>query len=343
MDLLNLFQEDLTTDLTDQETALLNECEAVVLKGIKAFKEVWGALLEIRDSKLYRKEFRTFEDYCVVKWDLSRDYVNKNIRALGVLNNLDTMVSNEITERQLRPLTNLEPEIQRQVVKEAQEINPKAPTSLIQDVVNQYGGVNAVLKELKLNPDLVFESEQDLINKAKSLLPAPAPVVQEVIKHVEIIKDESLKAELEQSKDTISELQKRIVDQASNYSKVQNKLIDYENKISEFDKKIKEIETLKSKLSEYEDVKNAMLQINELEKKKSDLFKHSQKVKDILEVLDSSRKFFNQNVLALGTIQLDNGIKESLQTQVIELINIIDSWKFALSNNLLLEQSLIGG
>jgi hypothetical protein len=39
------------------------------------------------------KEFRTFEDYCVVKWNLSRDYVNKNIRALGVLNNLDTMVS----------------------------------------------------------------------------------------------------------------------------------------------------------------------------------------------------------------------------------------------------------
>ena len=57
------------------------------------------------------------------------------------------MVPNEMTERQLRPLTNLEPEIQRQVMKEAQEINPKAPTSLIQDVVNQYGGVNQVLKD----------------------------------------------------------------------------------------------------------------------------------------------------------------------------------------------------
>ena len=147
MDLLDLFQEDLTTDLTEQETTLLNECEAVVSKGIKAFKDVWGALLEIRDSKLYRKEFRTFDDYCVVKWGLSKNYINKNIKALDALNNLGTMVPNEMTERQLRPLTNLEPEIQRQVMKEVQEINPKAPTSLIQDVVNQYGGVNQVLKD----------------------------------------------------------------------------------------------------------------------------------------------------------------------------------------------------
>ena len=148
MDVLNLFEQDLITELTEQETTLLNECEIVVSKGIKAFKEVWGALLEIRDSKLYRKEFRTFEDYCIVKWDLSKNYVNRNLKALKTLDDLVPIGTNNLnTESQLRPLTNLEPEIKRQVVKEVQEINPKAPTSLIQDVVNQYGGVNQVLKD----------------------------------------------------------------------------------------------------------------------------------------------------------------------------------------------------
>jgi len=338
MDLLNLFQEDLTTDLTEQETTLLNECEAVVSKGIKAFKEVWGALLEIRDSKLYRKEFRTFDDYCVVKWDLSKRYVNRNLKALDTLNNLGPMGPNEMTERQLRPLTNLEPEMQRQVMKEAQEINPKAPTSLIEDVVSQYGGVNAVLKELKLNPDLVFNSEQELIDKAKSLVPTPAPV--EIIK--EVIKDESLLSEIKKNKDTINQLQSRIVEQSTNYSSIQNKLIKYENEIQQLTEKVKESQKLKDELSNYQDIKESLLTISELEKKKSDLFKYSQKVKDILEVLDSSRKFFNQNVLAIGAIQLDYDIKESLQSEIIELVNIVDSWKFAVSKNLLLDSNLIG-
>ena len=112
MDVLNLFEQDLITELTEQETTLLNECEIVVSKGIKAFKEVWGALLEIRDSKLYRKEFRTFEDYCIVKWDLSKNYVNRNLKALKTLDDLVPIGTNNLnTESQLRPLTNLEPEI----------------------------------------------------------------------------------------------------------------------------------------------------------------------------------------------------------------------------------------
>lgn len=339
MDVLNLFEQDLTTELTEHETTLLNECESVIQKGIESFKDTWSALLEIRNSKLYRKEFKTFDEYCLVKWDFSKNYVNKNIRALKTLNNLGTMVPKTITERQLRPLTSLEPEVQKEVVKEVQGINPKAPTSLIQDVVNQYGGVNQVLKELKLNPDLVFNSEQELIDKAKSLVPAPAPV--EIIK--EVVKDESLLSEIKENKDTIKQLQSRIVEQSTNYSSIQNKLIKYENEIQQLTEKVKESQKLKDELSNYQDIKESLLTISELEKKKSDLFKYSQKVKDILEVLDSSRKFFNQNVLAIGAIQLDYDIKESLQSEIIELVNIVDSWKFAVSKNLLLDSNLIGG
>lgn len=340
MDLLNLFQEDLTTDLTEQETTLLNECELVIERGVKAFKEVGQALLEIRESKLYRTTHKSFKSYCFEKWGISEAYATRNIKAFEINENIKDLPIGKglLTESQLRPLTNLEPEIQRQVMKEAQEINPKAPTSLIEDVVSQYGGVNAVLKELKLNPDLVFNSEQELIDKAKSLVPTPAPV--EIIK--EVIKDESLLSEIKKNKDTINQLQSRIVEQSTNYSSIQNKLIKYENEIQQLTEKVKESQKLKDELSNYQDIKESLLTISELEKKKSDLFKYSQKVKDILEVLDSSRKFFNQNVLAIGAIQLDYDIKESLQSEIIELVNIVDSWKFAVSKNLLLDSNLIG-
>lgn len=336
MDLLNV-----------QEQERLKNCELVIKTGLETFYQVGQALLEIQENKLYRQEFNTFDEYLQGRWGFKQSQAYRLMDSANVILNLKSSPIGELptNENQTRYLAQLDSDLQGYVWSNIINTFEAVTGKIVEQEVKKHKQLNEAIKEVKSKPMLYqFETQEELIEKAKSLIPAPAPTIEvkEVVKHVEIIKDESLKAELEQSKDTISELQKRIVDQSSNYSKVQNKLIDYENKISDFDKKIKEIETLKSKLSEYEDVKNAMLQINELEKKKSDLFKHSQKVKDILEVLDSSRKFFNQNVLALGTIQLDNGIKESLQPQVIELINIIDSWKFALSNNLLLEKSLIG-
>lgn len=334
MDLLNI-----------QEQERLKNCELVIQTGLETFYQVGQALLEIQESKLYRQEFNTFDEYLQGRWNISKQRGYQLINSANVFDNLkkSTIVDFPTNESQTRYLAQLDSDLQGYVWGNIINTFEAVTGKIVEQEVKKHKQLNEAVKEVKSKPMLYqFETQEELIEKAKSLIPAPVPTVKEVIKHVEIIKDESLKSELEQSKDTISELQKRIVDQASNYSKVQNKLIDYENKISGFDKKIKEIETLKSKLSEYEDVKNAMLQINELEKKKSDLFKHSQKVKDILEVLDSSRKFFNQNVLAIGTIQLDNGIKESLQPQIVELVNIIDSWKFAMSRNLLLESHLIG-
>ena len=332
MDLLNLFQEDLTTDLTEQETTLLNECEVVVSKGIKAFKEVWGALLEIRDSKLYRKEFRTFDDYCVVKWDLSRDYVNKNIRALGVLNNLDTIVSKTITESQLRPLTNLEPEIQRQVMKEAQEINPKAPTSLIQDVVNQYGGVNAVLKELKLNPDLVFESEQDLINKAKSLIPAPAPVVQEVIKHVEIIKDGELMDKLEQKDVYINQLKSSLSDKnksLSDLEKLKSEKYSLERQLQITKNDLQRLQALDINEDKVNETMQKLITFEQRQKQLSEAITISS---EMVNVIVDSRKFFAENLLILNKLKVTPDSLDNVRNTSLELSEIVENWLIEFKN-----------
>lgn len=332
MDLLNLFQEDLTTDLTEQETTLLNECEAVVSKGIKAFKDVWGALLEIRDSKLYRKEFRTFDDYCVVKWGLSKNYINKNIKALDALNNLGTMVPNEMTERQLRPLTNLEPEIQRQVMKEAQEINPKAPTSLIQDVVNQYGGVNAVLKELKLNPDLVFESEQDLINKAKSLIPAPAPVVQEVIKHVEIIKDGELMDKLEQKDVYINQLKSSLSDKnksLSDLEKLKSEKYSLERQLQITKNDLQRLQALDINEDKVNETMQKLITFEQRQKQLSEAITISS---EMVNVIVDSRKFFAENLLILNKLKVTPDSLDNVRNTSLELSEIVENWLIEFKN-----------
>ena len=50
----------------------LAECEAVIERGQQTFIEVGQALMEIRDSRLYRETHATFEAYCNERWGWTR-------------------------------------------------------------------------------------------------------------------------------------------------------------------------------------------------------------------------------------------------------------------------------
>jgi hypothetical protein len=100
--------------ITIQESARLVELEAVVSKGIQSFIEVGEALCEIRDSRLYRIEYSSFEDYIVDKWKMSLPRAKQLIGAAKVSANLEaaTIVARPKTESQARPLTKLPAEQQ---------------------------------------------------------------------------------------------------------------------------------------------------------------------------------------------------------------------------------------
>jgi hypothetical protein len=53
-----------TTTMTTLAEATLAELEAIIDRGKQTFVEVGNALTEIRERKLYRKGYATFEDYC---------------------------------------------------------------------------------------------------------------------------------------------------------------------------------------------------------------------------------------------------------------------------------------
>jgi hypothetical protein len=105
--------------LNIDESHELERCEVVIKQGLQTFIEVGQALRTIREKRLYRISFKTFEDYCVGRWAFKKSQAYQLIDASVVISNLSAIA--EIlpkTESQTRPLTRLEPEIQKEVWKE---------------------------------------------------------------------------------------------------------------------------------------------------------------------------------------------------------------------------------
>lgn len=95
--------------LSVAERAALLECEAIIRQGRAVFVQVGHALSRIRDSRLYREKFATFEDYCLVEWEISDRYA-RNVRSAADV--VDVLREKGFTvlpasESQARPLTKL--------------------------------------------------------------------------------------------------------------------------------------------------------------------------------------------------------------------------------------------
>lgn len=71
--------------LTPADKRSLVELEAVVSRGFGAFWQAGQALRQIRDRGLYRETHKTFEAYCLEKWEISRSEAYRQIGAANVV------------------------------------------------------------------------------------------------------------------------------------------------------------------------------------------------------------------------------------------------------------------
>lgn len=104
-------------ELTKSQRSELEACEAKIEAGMETFVEVGNALLTIREGKLYRTEFKTFEEYCQTKWEMSDRHARRLIVAAEVAGNITGPRGPEIpptSEKQVRPLVNLPAEQQQE-------------------------------------------------------------------------------------------------------------------------------------------------------------------------------------------------------------------------------------
>ncbi|MCL6749746.1 hypothetical protein KBT16_01620 [Nostoc sp. CCCryo 231-06] len=129
------------SELTDQEQSDRLHLERKVERA--AF-EAGKALMELRDRRLYRSTHRTFEDYCRDRFGYSRRQPYLLMDAAVVFDNLlekcdplDHILPT--SERQVRPMTKLEPHQQQEVWLAAVEVaGGKVPTGrIVKDVVQR--------------------------------------------------------------------------------------------------------------------------------------------------------------------------------------------------------------
>lgn len=79
----------MSTDLTTNDDQRLVECEAKIDRSLRSFVDIGDALLEIRESRLYRNSHQNFEQYCQSRWNITKSRANQLISASRLVENLE--------------------------------------------------------------------------------------------------------------------------------------------------------------------------------------------------------------------------------------------------------------
>lgn len=115
------------------EIVRLTELETVIKRGQQTFIEVGLALAEIRDSRLYKQEFATFEDYCLERWGWSASRSRRLISSAEAVASMQSVpigtLSKVQNEGQARELAKIkDPEIRAQVWQQVNEVASEIET-----------------------------------------------------------------------------------------------------------------------------------------------------------------------------------------------------------------------
>lgn len=132
--------------LTTIEQQDLERCEAVIERGLQTFYEVGMALLEIRERRLYKQDYTSFEVYCRERWNFSGGHAYSLMDSATVITNLssiDETFDLPANREQLRPLAKLkDPEEQAEAWQRAVDTAPNGKVTgfHVQGVVNEILG-----------------------------------------------------------------------------------------------------------------------------------------------------------------------------------------------------------
>jgi len=126
-------------------TNRLSQLEATISRGLQSFYEVGAALAEIRDSRLYRANYATFDSYLRERWGMGRHRAYQLINATEVVNSItiDIQAVNHgqqnlpTNERQTRALTSVPPARRAEVWKAATKSNAQPTARQIKAIANQ--------------------------------------------------------------------------------------------------------------------------------------------------------------------------------------------------------------
>lgn len=141
----------------------LSECEARIERGLATFVDVGNAIREIRDDRLYREQYATFEEYCKERWGWDRRHANRHVEAaetVEALGSIDPKPENVAQTRELVPL--------------AKE-DPAAAQALWGELVEEHGD-KLTAKKIKQAVDARMKRENEL----DQLTPEVAEIIKDI-------------------------------------------------------------------------------------------------------------------------------------------------------------------
>ncbi|MDE2100104.1 MAG: hypothetical protein KGL39_22810 [Patescibacteria group bacterium] len=103
--------------LTTKESTRFSHLDKVIERGKKAFVEVGLALMEIKDAKLYREKFKTFDEYCTSR-GITKQHAYRLIEAAPVAQSEVKVTS----QNAANALAKVPPPYRKQVVEEAEAL-----------------------------------------------------------------------------------------------------------------------------------------------------------------------------------------------------------------------------
>lgn len=81
-------KQEVVTKLTAADRKALVKHEETIRNGLTSFIEVGHALMEIQDSRLYREDFNSFDEYFETQWGLAKQTAYQKIAAAAVVDSI---------------------------------------------------------------------------------------------------------------------------------------------------------------------------------------------------------------------------------------------------------------
>lgn len=127
-----------STDLVAHERRNLHRLESRISRGLQTFRDVGAALLEIRDSRLYRETHSSFEAYCAERWGMNRLRAYQLMDSAKVVTLLGdpAELTNEAQAREFATLTD-QPDKAKQVWSRVTQLAQEAEKPVTANLIRQ--------------------------------------------------------------------------------------------------------------------------------------------------------------------------------------------------------------
>lgn len=171
--------------LTPDEFGRLSDLEAVVEAGQQTFVAVGDALAEIRDSRLYRDGFPTFDEYLAERWGWGRAYACRLIKAADAVRGLPAELLPIVnSEGAARAVASVPPESRAEVLAAVRDSGKPATAAQITLSAAELGKIHpkktpapqpVPTPVAPVNPPEIPESSGDQEPEATGPVLPPAP------------------------------------------------------------------------------------------------------------------------------------------------------------------------